>query len=341
MPREETDGSVTAGDIPRGSMMRRAFVQFIALAGLTVRESARQPVFLLLAASSTALTALLPMLVTHTLGEGARLIRDSALAIHLVTGLLLGGLLAGASLRREIRTGTAAAVLSKPIAPAVFFLAKFAGLAVVLAAYGACSLLTAATGVRILHDPFHPDYRVAFLMLGAIPFAFGLAALDNFFTCRPFVSRAFWLLLASLAGAWLLAGLFRPPGAEGGAGVPAVLPLLPASLLITMAVWILAALCLSLAAVMDPAPALSIAAALFLLGLVSDYAFGRAADASALAAFLYRVIPNWQHFWGADALAAGGIPWSYAGRAALYASAHLAGWLTFGIVAVRHLEWKS
>ena len=44
-----------------------------------------------------AFIALLPVLITHTLGEGIKLVRDSALAIHFVCGLILGSYAACAS----------------------------------------------------------------------------------------------------------------------------------------------------------------------------------------------------------------------------------------------------
>ena len=50
----------------------------------------------------------------------------------LLTGLFGAVLSASASLAREIRTGTALAVLSKPVGRAQFLVAKFAGLAAAL-----------------------------------------------------------------------------------------------------------------------------------------------------------------------------------------------------------------
>jgi len=68
--------------------MRRAFLQFVSVTRLTVLEVIRQPIGLLLISSCILFIALLPVLVTHTLGEADRLIRDSALSLTLVTGLL-------------------------------------------------------------------------------------------------------------------------------------------------------------------------------------------------------------------------------------------------------------
>ncbi len=78
---------------------------------------------------------------------------------------------------------------------------------------------------------------------------------------------------------------------------------------------------------------------MFLAGLMSDYLFGRIAAENRIAAVLYAVLPNWQHFWMTDALTGeAGIPWLYVGRTALYAAFYLAGVLCWGIVAFRRME---
>ena len=54
---------------------------------------------------------------------------------------------------------------------------------------------------------------------------------------------------------------------------------------------------------------------IFLLGLMTDYLLGHAANSSPLAALAYNLIPNWENFWMADALVgnAAGLPWVYVG----------------------------
>src|SRR5207248_1718537 len=105
--------------------------------------------------------------------------------------------------------------------------------------------------------------------------------------------------------------------------------LIPAAVLILFALWILAALALTCSTRLDIIPTLTICSAFFLLGLMSDYLFGRRASATAspatllawlkhaLASVLYSVTPNWQLFWLADALdmEKGKLPWAYVGKA--------------------------
>ena len=80
---------------------------------------------------------------------------------------------------------------------------------------------------------------------------------------------------------------------------------------------------------------LAICSTFFMLGLMSDYLFGKRANAGSWwASAIYSVLPNWQLFWMGDALEEGkAIPWSYLGNAfgyvLAYVSASLAGalWL--------------
>ena len=84
---------------------------------------------------------------------------------------------------------------------------------------------------------------------------------------------------------------------------------------------------------------LSLCVVLFLLGLMSDYLFGRHAATAPWAAAVYGIIPNWQHFWAADALNAGGtIPWAYVRQAAGYSAAYSIAVLCLGMLSFRHAE---
>jgi hypothetical protein len=97
--------------------------------------------------------------------------------------------------------------------------------------------------------------------------------------------------------------------------------LVPAALLILFALWILAALALACSTRFDMIPTLTICSALFLVGLMSDYLFGRPAERGVWwGSVLYTLIPNWQNFWLADALDSGRstFHWGYVGKAFAY-----------------------
>jgi hypothetical protein len=88
-------------------------------------------------------------------------------------------------------------------------------------------------------------------------------------------------------------------------------------------------------------PIISICATIFLLGLMSDYLFGRFADSSLLADVCHHIIPNWQHFWVVDALRNElTIPWQYIVRVAGYAGLYIFGCLLLGINAFKRIEME-
>ena len=106
--------------------------QFFTIAANAFMELIRQPVFLLLMTGSVLFEIFLAVPYYFAFGDEPKLVKNSALAVMLLAGLFGAVLSASASLAREIRTGTALAVLSKPVGRAQFLLAKYAGLAAAL-----------------------------------------------------------------------------------------------------------------------------------------------------------------------------------------------------------------
>jgi ABC-type transport system involved in multi-copper enzyme maturation permease subunit len=321
--------------------------QFLALASLTAAESIRQPICLLLASACVALTALTPMLDLFNFGEEGKLARDSGLAFHFVFGMLAAAWAASSSLARELRAGTASAVLSKPVGRATFLLAKFAGIAAMLAAFSACAAAATLLSDRVSERfvvtarmaTYATDWRTGWLLLAAPGVACAAAALLNYTVKRPFESTAFGLLLAAVFGVLLASGFWDRLGQRASFDLAVQWRILPASLLIALALVVLAAVALALSTRLAAVPTLTLTAGVFLAGLLSDHVLGRRAAASTAAAWLYRLVPDWQHFWMADALAGGGaIPARYVGAAALYALLYTGAALLMGLVSFRNAE---
>lgn len=314
--------------------------QFVALTRQTTLETLRQPLALLVVTACVIGIALMPLLITHTLGEARRMVQDSALALQLVCGLVLGAYAAGASLHREIAKGTAALALTKPVHPALFYLAKYTGVAVMLALFSLTCLLATLPAVRAAARDFHLDWWAELPLLLATPLAYAGAAFRNYRTGRSFSAGAFAALLSALILACLFT-LFHGRGGLFGFDPAHNLPwmLAPVSMLVGMAVLTLAAVACALATRVGTTPALTLCSAIFLLGLMSDYLFGRHADQNVFAAACYASIPNLQHFWIVDALHRGhGVPLAYLAQAGLYAALYIAGALMFGWLGFRRKE---
>ncbi|MBN1269225.1 MAG: ABC transporter permease [Kiritimatiellae bacterium] len=322
--------------------MRLQAKQFLTLAGMTALEAVRQPICLLIVATCILFTAFLPFLLTHTLGEEGKLVRDSALALHFVFGLLLGSYASSATLSREIRRGTAGSILSKPVGRATFFLAKYTGIAAVMVLFSAAAAVATLIVARAGARAFVIDWWAAGPLLATVPVAFLLAGIQNYFTGRPFASNAFGLVLFALAAAFVTSGFTSAQGEWGAFGAAVPWQILPACVLLTLAILVLSAIATGLAARLETMPTLAVCSVVFVLGLMSDYLFGRHAGAHRAAAILYALIPNWQNFWVADALTDGGlVPWAYVGRAAGYAALYLAAVLGLGMLSFRRREITS
>jgi len=117
-------------------------------------ELVRQPVFLLLLTVSGFFGVFLAVVPYFGFGDDPKMVKDSVLAVMLVAGLLGAVLSASASVAREIHTGTALAVLAKPVSRAQFLLAKYCGLAAALTLLTYFNLLSALLASRMAYDAY-------------------------------------------------------------------------------------------------------------------------------------------------------------------------------------------
>src|SRR5512135_1273675 len=165
--------------------------QFITIAANAFMELVRQPIFLLLMTSSSVFEIFLATPYYFAFGDEPKLVKNSTLAVMLLSGLLGAVLSASASLARELRSGTALAVLSKPVGRAQFLLAKYAGLVAALSVMTYVNLVAALLASRMAFDAYgSTDLFALGLFAAAIAAAYGLGGFSNFFLRRPFVSDA-------------------------------------------------------------------------------------------------------------------------------------------------------
>lgn len=285
-------------------------------------ELIRQPVFLLLMTVSVLFEIFLAVPYYFAFGDEPKLIKNSALAVMLLSGLLGAVLSASSSLAREIRSGTALAVLSKPVGRAQFLLAKYAGVAMALLVLSYVNMIGVLLASRMAFDAYGSTDLAALGIFGAgVALAYGLAGFSNFFLRRPFVSDAVMALVVMATIAAFMVFQFTHQMESMGTVGSVDWRLVPAGILILFALWVLAAVAIACSTRLDTIPTLAICSAVFLLGLMSDYFFGRRAEmGSWWASALYTIVPNWQLFWLADALDMGKstFQWGYVGKAFVY-----------------------
>src|SRR5215470_7151916 len=128
--------------------------QFATIASNAFMELVRQPVFLLLMTGSAAFEIFLATPYYFAFGDEPKLVKNTALAVMLLSGLFGAVLSASASLAREIRSGTALAVLSKPVGKANFLLAKYVGLMAALTLLTYVNLIAALLASRMAFDAY-------------------------------------------------------------------------------------------------------------------------------------------------------------------------------------------
>jgi len=298
-------------------------------------ELVRQPVFLLLTTSSAVFCIFLASIPYFAFDDDPKLAKDSVLAVMLLAGLLGAVLCASASLAREIRAGTALAVLSKPVGRAQFLLAKYAGLAGALGVLTYVNLLAALLSSRMAYDAYgDTDWIALLIFYGAIAIAYAMGGFSNFFLRRPFVSDAVLSLVLTTTLAFVLINFIGKEGKPQTFGAGIDWRMGQASVLILFALWIIAGLALVCSTRLEVLPTLAICSAVFLIGLMSDYLLGgKVKEGSWWASIAYIVLPNWQIFWLADALEEGKrIPWSYIGTSMGYVCAYVGAALAAGLL---------
>jgi ABC-type transport system involved in multi-copper enzyme maturation permease subunit len=296
--------------------------QFLTIAINAFMELVRQPVFLLLMTASASFIVFLAAVPYFGFGDDPKLVKTSVLAVMLLTGLFGSVMSASASIAREIRSGTALAVLSKPVGRARFLLAKYAGLSAALALMTLVNLIAALLASRMAFDAYgDADMFALAVFFPAMVLAYVLAGFTNYFLRRTFVSDAVFALVLMVTVAFLVINCFDQHGELQSYAAQVDWRMVPASVLVLFALWILAGLAVACSTRFDTIPTLAICSALFLLGLMSDYLFGRPAEAGAWwASVLYTVTPNWQLFWLADVLDSTETKyhWGYVGQAFAY-----------------------
>ncbi len=316
--------------------------QFLTIAGNAFMELVRQPVFLLLMTGSLLFEIFLAVPYYFAFGDEPKLVENSALAVMLLTGLFGAVSCASSSLAREIRTGTALAVLSKPVGRTRFLVAKYVGLAGVLTLLAYVNLIGVLLASWMAFDAYgKTDITALCIIGGAVAVAYLAGGFSNFFLRRNFVSDAVLaqVFCVTLAAIWILQ--FTKQMASLGTASHVDWRLLPAGVLILFALWILAALAIACSTRLDIIPTLAICTAFFLLGLMSDYFFGRSAEmGSWWASTLYTLVPNWQLFWLADALETSkdNFHWDYVGKAFGYVIGYAGAALAVGTALFEERE---
>ena len=297
--------------------------QFGTIAFNAFMEVVQQPVFLLLMTCSAFFCVFLSIVPYFGFGDDVQIVKTSLLAVSLVTGLLGAVLCASSSVAREIRSGTALAVLSKPVGRARFILGKYLGLTGALSILIYTNLVACLLASRMAYDAYGSADTFSFgiYCFGGLLASYIIAGFLNYFLQVRFVFTTV-IALVLLTTAMFAIILSTEAATTGASADPRTVDwrLVPASVLLLFAVLILTALALACSTRLELLPTLAVCSGVLFLGLMSDWLFlEKTEDGIWWASILYTIIPNWQNFWLADVLSGDEtIPLVYLGQAFLY-----------------------
>jgi hypothetical protein len=163
---------------------------------------------------------------------------------------------------------------------AQFLLAKYVGLAAALTVLTYVNALSSLLASRMAFDAYgDADTRSLGIFCAALALAYAIGGFMNYFLDRPFVPNAAAAVVVMTTLAFVVIVNFtKTTNRFGSAPNEVDWRLAPASVLILFALLVLAGVALACSTRFEMIPTLAICSAVFLLGLMSDYLFGRRAE---------------------------------------------------------------
>jgi hypothetical protein len=277
----------------------------LVIAKNTFTETLRQPVFCVIIFFAILLFIISPSIAMYTMDEDVKMLREIGLSTLFLAGLFISVFSATGAVYDEIENKTITTVLSKPVPRPIFIIGKFLG--VVLAVAIGHYILTTAYMLSVRHGVLETasdthDWPVIIAAVTAIGLAVLVTAFLNYAYDWPFTSTSIVLLAVfsafSLIFLFFIDRDFRFAPAQSGFEMFDVY----ASALLLLAVMVIVALAVMFSTRFNVILTLILCIGVFLLGLISDYLFGRFADEHFWAKAGKILVPNLQVFWISDAI---------------------------------------
>ncbi len=264
------------------------FGQTLAIVRNTFLESIRQPIFFVLVMAGGIMQVFNTSLANYGMGIGEeeevvgdnKLLLDMGLATILVCATLLAAFVATSVLSREIENKTALTVISKPIGRPMFILGKYLGVtaAILVAAVIMLTFLLFAIRHEVMSTASDSyDGPVLIFLSAALLISIGIGIWGNFFYGWVFSSTAIFTMLPLVLIAYVLTlsvskeWAFQPIATDFKPQVTI------AGLCVLMGVLVLTAVALVCSTRLGQVMTVVICAGVFMLGLLSNYLFGRQA----------------------------------------------------------------
>jgi len=306
-----------------------------AIAKNTFVETLRQPVYAIILATALLLFLVSPSLSMYTMDDDNKLLRELGLSTLFLASLFVAIFSASGAVALEMENKTIMTVLTKPVQRPIFVVAKFVGVvAAVALGHYLCTiglLMTIRHGVLETASATH-DWTVVGAATVVVVATILLSAFFNYAYDWKFSSTA--IVVASILATFAMVFLalidrdwqFNP--AKNGINMLDIY----GSILLFLAAVVIAALAVAISTRFNIVVTLSACVGVFLLGLVSDFVFGRFADAHLWARVGRFLVPNLQVFWISDAIYEGTVvQFKYILIGASYAFCYAAGILALAV----------
>ncbi len=309
--------------------------KLLTLTKTTFIEILRKPVYSVIVAAALFLLTLSPSVTMYTMSDDNKLLRELGLSTLFLSSLFIAIFSASGAVADEIENKTISTILTKPVQRPIFIIAKFFGVtgAVILAHY----ICTIALLMAIRHGvpesvQFEPDWTVIATATVILTLSFSLSAFFNYVYDWKFSSTAITSIAIFATFGILFLSFIDPDWkfnpADNGINALDIC----GSILLLLAAIVIVALAVALSARFNIVVTLSACVGIFLLGLISDYAFGRFASTHLWAKVGRFLLPNLQVFWISDAIYEGSsIPAKYIAIGAVYALCYTTGILALAV----------
>lgn len=303
----------------------------------TFRECVREPIFFLLLLVGLVLICILPMFSMFVFREQVKLVVDSSMATTMVLGLIVAALCSSHTITREMRNGTVLLLLSKPVPRYTFITAKIVGVTMALTVFTFSMIAASFVAVMIAKDQFRLDFGAMAFYYGVLAVCALTAAVLNYLKGISFPSAITFLTAAVLPVYAVL--LYLVQGAPDDEGFIPPLQFITALSLLFPAVWLMGAISAALATRCGIVTNLTSCSILFFLGLISKYVSTHWLGGGFSGDLFSAILPNWQYFWMADALAAHTqIPLRYLGWALVYSIIYGGFWTVWAMALFNDRE---
>ncbi|MBU8901514.1 MAG: hypothetical protein KOO69_02125 [Victivallales bacterium] len=311
-------------------------LNFFHIAKNTFTESIREPIFFILLITALVLIGHFPSMTLFVFGDQIKLVVDSSMATVLLFGLFVAVMSSSHTVTREMRNGTVLLLLSKPVYRWTFILAKIAGIIFTVVVFVFLCNVGSIISLYIAKDQFRMDMGAYYIYFGILIASCIFGMIMNFMYTRSFASYTtlgIWILLPIYC---IVCLIFKTH--------PEILlqSYMYALILVFFSVSTMAAITVVFATRLDLVANLTVCSVIFFLGLISSYLFlddTGSATLNVICKIFYAILPNWQFFWLADALATHKeIPATYLLWSGIYVVLYIALCTMWAVVVFQNKE---